>query len=39
MTQPDLYPRQIEPLLRKALTDSPIVLVHGPRHENDFKSR
>src|SRR5690625_5956112 len=31
MTKPELYPRQIEPLLREALADSPVVLVHGPR--------
>lgn len=31
MTAAALHPRQAAPLLRESLTDSPVVLVHGPR--------
>lgn len=31
MQEIDLHPRQAAPLLREALADSPVVLVHGPR--------
>jgi predicted AAA+ superfamily ATPase len=31
MPDTDLYPRQASPLLTEALTDSPAVLIHGPR--------
>src|SRR6185312_4785852 len=31
MTGAALHPRQAAPVLREALTDSPVVLVHGPR--------
>ncbi|MGB3461315.1 MAG: ATP-binding protein [Rhodanobacter lindaniclasticus] len=31
MTDAALHPRQAAPVLREALTDSPVVLVHGPR--------
>lgn len=31
MPETALYPRQAAPQLREALTDSPVVLVHGPR--------
>ena len=31
MSDQPLHPRQAAPLLREALADSPVVLVHGPR--------
>ncbi|MEA3231705.1 MAG: ATP-binding protein [Thermodesulfobacteriota bacterium] len=31
MKKDDLYPRMVEPRLVEALSDSPVVLVHGPR--------
>lgn len=31
MPEAALYPRYAEPLLREALLDSPVVLIHGPR--------
>ena len=31
MPNADLYPRQAAPFLTEALTDSPAVLIHGPR--------
>lgn len=31
MSEPPLYARQAESILTEALTDSPVVLVHGPR--------
>ncbi len=31
MKKKNLYPRYIEPRLTEALTDSPVVLIHGPR--------
>lgn len=31
MELPDLYPRFIRPRLLEALTDAPVVLIHGPR--------
>ncbi len=31
MTQPTVYPRFADAVLQEALTDSPVVLIHGPR--------
>ena len=31
MTSPDFYPRFVGERLREALSDSPVVLIHGPR--------
>ena len=32
MSNPDFYPRVIEPRLAEALENSPVVLIHGPRN-------
>ncbi len=31
MPEPALFPRYVEPRLKEALADSPVVLIHGPR--------